>query len=61
MNTLIKNLLFSFMLLLPVGVYAETCDEQNKWWPYCLDPASGPDVGSAEWMHCQARGGCDYY
>lgn len=53
-------MLFSLIMLLPLGAKAEICNEQSKWWPYCLDPASGPDVGSQEWIYCQARGGCNY-
>jgi len=60
MNRFIKALFFSLITLHSVGVYAEVCNAQNRWWPYCNDPATGPDVGTAEWIYCQAHGGCDY-
>lgn len=41
------------------GTHAHiVCNKSNPWWPYCNDPATGPDEGTAEWEHCRARGGC---
>lgn len=61
MYKLIKTVLFSFVMLSPLGVKAELCNEQSKWWPICLgDSAEGPDVDSQEWINCRARGGCNY-
>lgn len=61
MNTFIKSMLFSSLIIISAGVNAETCNKQNKWWPWCLDQAQGPDVGSAEWQYCQSWGKCQYY
>lgn len=61
MNTLLKPILLSFIIILPVDALAGVCNEQSRWWPICrYDPASGPDVGTSEWMACRGRGGCNY-
>ncbi len=52
--------ILSFLLLAPLAGKAAPCNFYSKWWPICRDPASGPDIGTAEWRACRERGGCHY-
>lgn len=58
MKDMLKGLLLVSVMLLSAGAMAEECNPSSKWWPYCNDPATGPDVGTPEHGHCQANGGC---
>lgn len=58
MNDMLKSLLLVGLISVSVGAMAEECNPSSKWWPYCNDPASGPDIGSSEHGHCQDKGGC---
>lgn len=58
MSNLLKTLLLSCVMLLPVSVYAGICHPAWVFYPSCSDESDGPDIGSAEWYRCQARGGC---
>lgn len=54
MKNAIKYLLLASILSLTAGVNAHIGNDRM----YFNDPATGPDEGSAEWVRCQARGGC---
>lgn len=54
MKNAIKYLLLASILSLTAGVNAHIGHDRM----YLDDPATGPDVGTPEWVRCQARGGC---
>ncbi|MBG6246487.1 hypothetical protein CS369_20295 [Candidatus Symbiopectobacterium sp. 'North America'] len=54
MKNAIKYLLLASILSLTAGVNSHIGYDRM----YFDDPATGPDVGTPEWVHCQARGGC---
>ncbi|HEC1651350.1 TPA: hypothetical protein ACHJX8_004744 [Yersinia enterocolitica] len=56
-SALIKILLFSALSVSTVAT-AENCNPFTQWWPYCIDPATGPDISSDEYINCIANGGC---
>jgi len=60
MRHIFTPILLSLLLLAPLAGKAGICNESSKWWPICRDPASGPDIGTAEWIACRERGGCQY-
>ena len=61
MVNFLKPLLVSLLMLMPAAAHAAgPCNAQSRWWPICLDPATGPDVSSQEWKDCRQRGGCNY-
>ncbi|MGE4802561.1 hypothetical protein AB8989_19545 [Yersinia hibernica] len=58
MKDMLKGLLLVGIMSVSAGAIAEECNPVNKWWPYCNDPATVPDVGTSEYDRCQAKGGC---
>lgn len=57
MNNMLKSLLLVGFLSVSVGAMAEECTHSSKWWPYCNDPANGPDIGTSEHTNSQGHGG----
>ena len=60
MKRIFTAVLLSFLVLAPLSVEANICNALSKWRKVCRDPANGPDIGTAEWIACRERGGCNY-
>ncbi len=55
-----KTILCTLLWIVLTGITSvasadSVCDEQNPWWPYCNDQATGPDPGSAEYLYSQRQ------